>query len=108
MNALCQKETWGALRRTRISTQPRPRTMEVLLHSLEVLPTRIEPADAPEVWRRVGMELPRTAGPERISGLQALVEWASVEFILEPGKIRIVPHDEAVKYWSAWWEAEKK
>jgi HEAT repeat protein len=111
LNALRRPDLWGRLETERIEALPegRPEESFVLLAKAAGLTLELSPEEAGK-RAYVGNSCFRRHGG-RVSLLKTIEEVQfphSRQVILEPDRLRVVSRDEALKFWKAWWEAEKK
>jgi HEAT repeat protein len=105
LNAIRQPTLWSRMRDTRLK------------HSLNAKREAIFKSVALEA----GLELdwPRTPEPDtygicklaentRLADAFEFLEYDKFDVILEPGRLRILPGDEALKFWTAWWKDEQE
>jgi HEAT repeat protein len=58
--------------------------------------TRVDPVGRDTFWRRVSI----------VEGLEMLVS-PNCSFVLEADRVRVLSADDALKFWTAWWDEER-
>lgn len=114
LNLLRRKDAWDALSKLQFPTVAGGVPLETLLTRLETQaglsidwPVRaIQPrCGATRALSRGREKAPRTSA---FDSLEATLRYGRFEIILEPGKIRIVSHDEALTFWREWHKEEQR
>ena len=116
LNALRQPEVWARLAATRPEFVPDGRIRSVLNRVGKAAGLKVEISDlesdhdsANDPWKgRRLMDEARHRTPHLLSVLWRVGGNGAYDFILEPDRIRVVPHTEAVKFWSDWLKRRAK
>jgi HEAT repeat protein len=112
LNAWRRKDEWKALSRVRLSLPPRGNTTEALFKELEKRTgmTVQLPESGKAIWALEAINWWDDVNPceESVTRILISLERSDVGAILEAGTIRLVTHEEALRFWRAWWDAEQK
>ena len=60
---------------------------------------------AKEDWSSTLIRIPRGTTLEALLEIQ---QWTGLQVILEPGRVQLVPREEALKFWREWWTKQEK
>jgi HEAT repeat protein len=111
LNAVRQSDLWRRLRNRRLARDmdaPKMRVWEELVKTVDLELELVRPVGDTE-RRRLEQRMRVLNRQGTVSVLEVLEDTVGpYEFILEPGRIRLVRRPEALAFWKAWWAAEKK
>jgi HEAT repeat protein len=113
LNALRDPKAWDRLRATPLASPLEGRTPRVLEKVCTAAALKLElsdddsdmdESDAPWMERRLRVY----EGRPILDVVEGIRGNGAYDFILEPDRLRVVPHSEAIRFWSDWWGKRPK